>query len=113
MKKILVINNDFDTMTLLKNWLEKKAYKVVYTGNQKEVFDIMKDFAPELIIVDVLQNEVAEQLKADAATRSVPVLLMTGYTLRSKAIQIPAEDVIEKPFNLPLLEKKIERLLYR
>ncbi len=37
---------------------------------------------------------------------------MTGYTVRPKVSQMPAEDVIEKPFNLSLLEKKIERLLY-
>lgn len=112
MKKILVINNDYDTMTLLKSWLEKKAYKVKYTGNQEEVPDIMKDFAPELVMVDVLQKDVAEQLKADEDTRSVPVLLMTGYTLKAKKnTELPVDDTIEKPFNLPLLEKKIERLI--
>ncbi len=72
MKKILVINNDYDTMTLLKSWLEKKTYRVVYTGRQEEVLGIMKDFVPELILADVLQKKVVEQLKADIATRSVP-----------------------------------------
>ena len=109
MKKILVVNNDFDTMSLLKSWLEKKTYKVKFTSNQKEVPKIMKEFAPELVIVDVIQKEVAEQLKTNKKTRSVPVLLMTGYTLRQMN-QLPVDDTIEKPFNLHLLEKKIERL---
>jgi DNA-binding NtrC family response regulator len=78
MKKILVINNDFDTMTLLKNWLEKKTYKVKYTGNQEEVGKIIKEFAPGLVIADVLQREVVEQLKIRKETRDVPDLLMTG-----------------------------------
>ena len=111
MKKILVVNNDFDTMTLLKNWLEKKTYKVKYTGNQEEVPKIIKEFRPGLVIVDVLQREVVEQLKIRKETRSVPVLLMTGYTLRQINNQLPVDDTIEKPFNLPLLEKKIERLI--
>lgn len=64
MKKILVVNNDFDTMTLLKSWLEKKTYEVKYTSSQEEVPEIMKEFAPELVIVDVLQKEVAERMKA-------------------------------------------------
>ena len=110
MKKILVVNNDFDTMSLLKSWLEKKTYEVKFTGNQKEVPKIMKEFAPELVIVDVIQKEVAEQLKINKKTRSVPVLLMTGYTLRQMNSQLPVDDTIEKPFNLHLLEKKIERL---
>jgi len=110
MKKILVVNNDFDTMSLLKNWLEKKNYKVKFTASQQEVPEIMKEFAPELVIVDVIQKEVAEQLKTNKKTRSVPVLLMTGYTLRQLGSQLPVDDTIEKPFNLHLLEKKIERL---
>lgn len=113
MNKILVINNDFDTMTLLKSWLEKKAYKVKYTGNQNEVPKIIKQFRPGLVIVDVLQKDVAEQIKSDKKTRSVPVLLMTGYTLRQKNYQLAVDDTIEKPFNLPLFEKKIEKLLQR
>ena len=44
MKKILVVNNDFDTMSLLKNWLEKKTYKVKYTSSQEEVPEIIKNF---------------------------------------------------------------------
>ncbi|MEO6452830.1 MAG: response regulator [Ginsengibacter sp.] len=113
MKKILVINNDFDTMTLLKNWLEKKAYKVEYTGSKEEVPLIMKEFKPELVIVDVLQREVAENLKFHDTTRIVPVLLMTGYTLRAQKNKLPVDDTIEKPFNLSLLEKKIEKLLQK
>ena len=111
MKKILVVNNDNDTMSLLKIWLEKKAYDVKFTGNHDEVYEIMNDFKPELVIVDVLQKEIAEDLKMNQNTHTIPVLLMTGYTLRQKSNESLVDDVIEKPFNLPLLKKKIERLI--
>ena len=111
MKKILVVNNDFDTMTLLKNWLEKKTYSVKFTGSQEEVPEIINKFRPGLVIVDVMQRVVVEQLKINKKTRAVPVLLMTGYTLMQINNQLIVDDTIEKPFNLPLLEKKIERLL--
>ena len=113
MKKILVVNNDFDTMDLLKNWLEKKTYSVKFTSSKDEVPEIIKKFRPELLIVDVLQKEVIEELKVDQETRSLPVLLMTGYTLKQINNQLPVDDIIEKPFNLPLFEKKIERLIQR
>ncbi len=111
MKKILVINNDFDTMTLLKNWLEKKTYIVKFTGSLEEAPKMVKEFRPGLVLVDVLQKDVIEQLKNDKKTNAVPVLLMTGYTLRQINKQLPVDDTIEKPFNLPLLEKKIEKLI--
>ena len=111
MKKILVVNNDLDTMTLLKSWLEKKSYKVKYTGEQDRVPNLVKEFNPGVVLVDVLQKDVIEQLKNDEDTSAIPVLLMTGYTVRQKNPQVLADDTIEKPFNLNLLEKKIEKLI--
>ena len=111
MHKILVINNDLDTMSLLKSWFEKRRYVVEYTGNGEEVPQLMNEFQPDVVIVDVLQNKVAEQLKANNETAKVPILLMTGY---ANARDYPADnsdDVIVKPFNLGLLEEKIERLI--
>ncbi len=63
------------------------------------------------MIVDVLQGAVAEELKSDQQTRNLPILLMTGYTRNRLNTPLPADDVIEKPFNLQLLEKKIENLI--
>ena len=98
-------------MSLLKNWLERKRYDVQYTGNKDEVWKILKEFAPELIMIDVLQIDVIEQLKNNYVARPFLVLLMTGYTFRYINNDIPVDDTIEKPFNLRLLEKKIERLI--
>lgn len=111
MQKILVVNNDIDTRSLLQGWLERKSYKVEYTSGKDNVPAIMRKFAPQLVLVDVLQKEVAEQLKEDEETSAVPVILMTGYTLREKNNLVPADDIIEKPFDLSLLEKKIDRLI--
>ena len=113
MHKILVINNDFDTMTLLKSWLEKRHYQVEYTGNGEQVPQLMNDFQPDVVIVDVLQNKVAEQLKANDETAQVPILMMTGYANAQDYPNDNSDDVIQKPFNLKLLEKKIERLKER
>jgi DNA-binding response OmpR family regulator len=113
MEKILVVNNDFDTMVLLKNWLEKKAYDVEYTGDRNAVPHLIRKMNPHLVLVDILQRDVVEELKGDDETRAIPILLMTGYTVRHKFSQLPADDVIEKPFNLNLLEKKIEKLIYK
>ena len=111
MHKILVVNNDFDTMSLLKSWLEKRKYKVQYTGNGDQVPQLMNEFQPDVVIVDVLQNKVAEQLKANEETSGVPILLMTGYANVHDYPSDNSDDVIQKPFNLKLLEKKIERLI--
>lgn len=112
MQKILVVNNDFDTMELLKSWLERKKYKVKFTGNEDEVHDIVKKFEPDLLIVDVLKDMVAKKVKSSEDMKSIPVLLMTGYTNTTRNItKEDVDDIIEKPFNLQVLQMKIEKLL--
>jgi len=112
MENILVINNDMDTMDLLKNWLEKKDYKVDYTSNKSAVQEMIREFHPSLIIMDVLQKDILPDLKNNKESCDVPVLLMTGYTRPDRGGEGDVDDVIEKPFNLNLLQKKIETLIY-
>ena len=111
MEKILVVNNDLDTMNLLKKWLEKKAYHVEYTSNSDNVTNMVKDIRPRLVIVDVMQKDVVNEIKSDKEIKEVPILLMTGYTSKYRGKDVPFDDVIEKPFNLSILEKKIEKLV--
>lgn len=112
MEKILVINNDFDTMDLLKSWLERKKYKVKFTGNGDEVLHIVNDFKPDLLLIDVLQEETAKQIKSSEQTRKIPVILMTGYTIQEQNISKDhVDDIIEKPFDPHLLDEKIQACL--
>ncbi len=111
MHRIIVINNDIDTMSLLQSWLERKNYKVKYTGDPEELLELMNDFKPSLVIADILQADAVKLIKRDKKTKDVPVILMTGYTLKEKLPEIEVEDIIEKPFNPDLLQQKIERLI--
>ena len=111
MTKILVINNDDDTMSLLKLWFERRSYKVRYTSNTDNIPQLVKEFEPKVVLVDILQKDAAEEIKNNKETSDVPVILMTGYTLRGTSLEVKVDDVVEKPFNLKLLEKKIERLI--
>jgi DNA-binding response OmpR family regulator len=111
MAKILVVNNDVDTMSLLKKWLEKKQHEVAYTANEDMVMKMIKEFDPDLMLVDVLQKDVVYAVKNDKTISHIPIVLMTGHTLRQETIDVPVDDVIEKPFNPYLLENKIDRLI--
>ena len=111
MNKILVINNDLDSMSLLKQWLESKTYLVKITTSRNEVPHLMREFMPEIAMVDIMQKGVIYDLKEDENTRNVSILLMSGYSKGHNYLQLRVDDIIEKPFNLPLLEFKLSKLL--
>src|SRR5436305_7827611 len=104
MHKILIVNNDDDLMSLLKSWLEKRKYDVAYTSNADEILQITREFNPNVILVDILQFQAVDQLKSNDETSGIPVILMTGYTIGKDYRSIKSDDVIQKPFNLSLLE---------
>jgi response regulator RpfG family c-di-GMP phosphodiesterase len=63
------------------------------------------------LIVDILQKDILKDLKSNGHTNDFSIILMTGYTYPQKVEDLPVDDVIEKPFNLSLFEKKIEKLI--
>ncbi len=97
-------------MELLKSWLETKTYEVKITTNREEVPQLIREFKPGIVMADIMQQQVITDLKENENTRDVRVLLMSGYTKRQETLEIEADDVIEKPFNLPLLEFKLNKL---
>lgn len=112
MKRILIINNDVDTLSLLKKWLEKKDYDVKFTVHTQGVPDLINEFVPDLILIDVMQVDVLKELKSLVKSKEIPVILMTGNSFRDQHKYISlADDVIEKPFETKLLEKKIQHFL--
>jgi DNA-binding response OmpR family regulator len=109
MSKILVVNNDLDTMSLIKDLLEKHDhnFEVKFTGTREKVPGIIKDFNPDLVIIDVLQKDALDILKTSAP--DIPIILMTGETLRDRNVELEVNDVIEKPFVFDLLESMIRK----
>lgn len=109
MKKILIINSSKETMHLLERWLERKAYNVRFTTHLDEVVSILAQFDPQLVIIDIDQKRVIPAIKNyDGQLR---LLLMIGYTQHSDHFGLGVDDMIEKPFTLELLEKKVDQLM--
>ena len=110
MTKVLIVNNDIDTMSLIQRALVNRLYDVIFTGNGKDIPRLMKEFQPDVVLVDIIQNEVAESLKVNIETAKVPVLIMTGYSY-PESYTMYSDDIIHKPFNVQSLQAKIDGLL--
>ena len=109
MKKILIINSNEETMALLEMWLERKQYDVKFTSHLEEVVEMLDEFMPDLIMIDIEQKGIIPVIKN--YDRDIPLLVMTGGTYRGSYSDLSTDNKIEKPFNLELLEMKIGRLM--
>jgi len=114
-KKILVIDDSETNLVLLKAVLEDAGYDVLMAGSSKDAFHFYNNDKPDLILLDLLMPEedgfmFMEKLKNGDVEMKVPVIVVTAYANREnteRAKTLGAEDIIEKPIDIPEFLVKI------
>jgi CheY-like chemotaxis protein len=119
MPKILLVEDNEMNRDMLSRRLIRNSFEVVIAVNGKEGVDMAKSEKPDLILMDmslpVMDGwEATRTIKADAATRSIPVIALTAHAMesdRERALQAGCDDFDTKPIELPRLLGKINALL--
>lgn len=115
MKKILILNNHEDTMSLIKQFLQKHSFaaEYMYRADDINVIEKVQKYQPDLVILESgIGPEGAMCQRIQNSTSShIPVILMGGNIAADKEREdCGADDVIPKPFEPKTLLKKINRL---
>lgn len=119
MAKILLVEDNENNRDMLSRRLERKGYQVSVAVDGQEGLKMAKAEMPDLILMDmslpVLDGwEATRQLKADGATRGIPVIALTAHAMASdeqKAREAGCDDFDTKPIELPRLLEKMQQLL--
>ena len=119
MAKILLVEDNEMNRDMLSRRLERKGFSVSIALDGAEGLSKARSDAPDLILMDmslpVIDGwEATRQLKADEATRRIPVIALTAHAMASdeqKARESGCDDFDTKPIELPRLLYKINALL--
>jgi len=119
MAKILLVEDNEMNRDMLSRRLERKGYTVALAIDGPEGLRLARTDAPDLILMDmslpVIDGwEATRLLKADEATRQIPIIALTAHAMASdeqKARDAGCDDFDTKPIELPRLLAKIEFLL--
>lgn len=119
--KILVVDDERDSLEAIKKRLEANDYSVVGISDAKMVFETAEKETPDLIIMDIIMPnmngyEVCERLKSGEKTGGIPIILLTGERLEPKSIldrclNLGVESFLLKPLKLEDLLNKIKETL--
>lgn len=120
-KYVLIVDDDPDLVETVCMMLEDKGYEVgkAYDGVEGE--EAIKERHPDLLVLDVMMPrkdgyELCSELKADAATRDIPVILLTAvgeavpttsYT-HAQGMTTEAEEYIPKPVDSKTLVEAVD-----
>lgn len=119
MAKVLLVEDNEMNRDMLSRRLIRRGFQVVFAMDGQQGIDVARSERPDIIIMDmslpVIDGwEATRRLKADDATRSVPVIGLTAHAMagdREKAIEAGCDDYDTKPVELDRLIGKIERLI--
>lgn len=118
--KILVVDDNEDIRYTIKDSLESinKDYIIQEVSNGQDCLRILEEFSADIILLDIMMpemdgQEVAEKLKDDNKTSSIPIIFLTAKTdnMTRELGNMTAEAYITKPFDPKELDKMIKKLL--
>lgn len=121
MPTILVVDDEEDILDLLTFNLERAEHKVLRAADGNAGVDIAKKEIPDLVVLDLMLPgrdgyAVFEELRADARTKHIPVLMLTAkaeVTDRIVGLKLGADDYVTKPFSPRELVLRVQALLRR
>jgi two-component system, cell cycle response regulator DivK len=119
MTKILLVEDNEMNLDMLSRRLSRQGYEVVAAQDGAAGVDRAASERPHIILMDmslpVLDGwEATRRLKADPATREIPIIALTAHAMaedREKAMAAGCDDYDTKPIDLPRLIEKIKKLL--
>ena len=98
MGKILVADDEADMRALLADLLEEAGHVVIEAENGQVAVQQIQQEVPDLVLLDVLMPmmsgiQVLQRLRNNPATKSLPVIMITAFSLSDKE-----NEILETPF---------------
>ncbi|HWO89950.1 MAG TPA: response regulator, partial [Gemmatimonadales bacterium] len=113
--RVLVVDDEAGNRDLLGRRLQREGYTVVSAAGGRDALALMARESVDVVLLDVMMPDldglaVLERLKADAATRDVPVIMISALDdlqAIARCIEAGALDYLPKPFEPVILRARL------
>ncbi|KNF08194.1 regulatory protein VanR [Gottschalkia purinilytica] len=117
-EKILIVEDDFEIASVIREYLERTGYSTVWASTGKEGINEFNNDNFDLIIVDIMMPEMdgLTLCKNIRIKSEVPILIISAKNKdedKVKGLNIGADDYLTKPFSLIELEARVRSHLRR
>jgi DNA-binding response OmpR family regulator len=119
MAKILIVEDDRLTCSMIRDWLEYEHYTVEEAHSGQEALELLKAYSYDVVILDwelpeVTGIDILRQYRSQGG--KIPVLLLTGkreIAEKEEGLDAGADDYLTKPFDIKELSARVRALLRR
>lgn len=103
-KKVLVVDDDENTVRFLSAALEQNGYEAIGAHNGKEGLEKIESEHPDLVVLDVMMPKktgfvLFKQLRRDDRYKDLPVIMLTGVSEVLEDLDAHSEDTHERPYD--------------
>ncbi len=120
-EKILIVDDDLDTLRLVGLLLERKGYLISAAKNGREALVKASNESPDLILLDIMMPdmdgiEVLRRLRKDRTTSEIPIIMFTAKNqVEDKVLgfETGADDYLTKPTHPAELTARVRTILTR
>lgn len=106
MKKILVLDDDIDILTVVQLVLSNNGFDVSAISDWRQIYTQIDTFKPDLILLDVSLGtqdgrNICKQVKSGIGTKHIPVILFSAnHNVEKSVSECLADSFISKPFDI-------------
>jgi CheY-like chemotaxis protein len=119
MKRILVVDDEIDTLNLIKMMLELIGYTAIVTPDPAHALTLAETEKPDCVLLDIMMPKldgftVCKMLRLQPATRNLPIVFVSAYqgsNLEARRIEAGADLLVPKPASMDALVKTIDRAI--
>ena len=120
-KKLLIVEDDADTVEMLSLFFEKEGYQVWSTAWGQDALQLCRELLPDVMLLDIRLPdidgfEVCRQLHTSFQTSHIPIICLTEKReqfYKIEGLEAGAIDYVTKPFNLHELKLRVHNALRR
>jgi DNA-binding response OmpR family regulator len=117
--RVLVVDDEQDTLNLLRTILEISGYVPILTLNSVDAVSLAEVEKPDIVLLDIMMPKLdgftlCKMMRANATTRSLPIIFVTAYEaldIEERRVEAGANKVINKPINMEILVAAIDEVL--
>lgn len=119
LNRILIVDDEERNIEFIKNFLKARGFSADGVLGGEKALEVIKSNPPDLVITEVMTSgidgfEVTKKIRAERATRTLPVIIVTAQNSKSdriKAIECGADEFISKPVDKEEVVKRASSLL--
>jgi CheY-like chemotaxis protein len=119
MTRVLVVDDERDTLDVLRLFLELSGYQPFTTFNSLDAITLAEVERPDCILLDIMMPgldgfSLCKMMRSHPLIANLPIMFVTAYSpmdLEDRRLEAGADMVLPKPFGMDSLIQSIEQLM--